>query len=56
MSDNITELCFEIEHIIATFELSNSMKIRTIKIDRNDAGEITAVRAAGYGEYRNQNR
>jgi hypothetical protein len=56
MVGDITNLCFEIEHKLETFELSSSIKVETIHIERNAAGEITAVRATTSGEYRNPNR
>lgn len=56
MADDLTDLCCEIEHRLETFELSRSIKVETIHIDRNAAGEIRSVRAVASGEYRNPNR
>lgn len=54
--DDITGLCYDIEHRLETFELAHTIKVGTIHIDRNDLGEITAVRATATGEYRNPSR
>lgn len=54
--DDITGLCSDIEDRLETFELTHPIKVKTIYIDRNENGEITAVRAAATGEYRNPNR
>jgi len=54
--DDIAALCFDIEHRLESFELTNKIKVETIHIDRNDVGEITSVRTTATGEYRNPNR
>ncbi len=53
--DDITRLCSDIEYRLESFELANSIKVGTIHIERNDRGEIMAVKVVASGEYRNQN-
>ncbi len=49
---NINDLCFKIEHILATFEVGNDLKIDDIHIERDSHGGIKSVKAIASGEYR----